>query len=81
MAVVIRSNKIRLSRQDCASEGDMQRFAGVVHSKVFFGSYVEYGVRVGDLYMKADCDVGTHYVVGEDVFVAVSHSDCLVVRV
>jgi ABC-type Fe3+/spermidine/putrescine transport system ATPase subunit len=81
MAVVIRSNKIRLSRQDGRLEANTQRFTGVVYSKVFFGAYVEYGVRVGELNMKADCDVGTHYDVGQDVFVAVSHSDCLVVRV
>ena len=81
MAVVIRSNKVRISQQDNSAEADLQRFTGVVHSKVFFGAYVEYGVRVGDLNMKADCDVGIHFDVGQNVFVAVSQSDCLVVKV
>ncbi len=81
LAVVIRSTKIRISQQDSPSEAHIQRFTGVVHSKVFFGAYVEYGVRIGELTIKADCDVGTQYEVGQNVFVGVSHSDCLVVRV
>jgi iron(III) transport system ATP-binding protein len=81
MAVVIRSNKIRISQSDSEAVAGTQQFAGVVQSKVFFGSYVEYGLRVGELNIKADCDVGTHYDVGQNVFVAVSQSDCLVVGV
>ncbi|MFM2444953.1 MAG: transporter ATP-binding protein [Pseudomonadota bacterium] len=81
MAVVIRSNKIRICQSQGVAEAGAQHFAGLVESKVFFGSYVEYGLRIGGLHVKADCDVGTPYNVGENVFVAIHPSDCLVVRV
>jgi iron(III) transport system ATP-binding protein len=81
MAVVIRSNKIKISQVvDHAGPG-MHMLTGAIESKVFFGTYIEYGLRVGDLQMKADCDVSTHYDVGEQVHVAINESDCLVVKV
>lgn len=80
LAVAIRSNKIRLSAHDDFAGADLQRFVAVVESRIFFGAYVEYGLSVGSLKIKADCDVGAHYEIGQSIFVAISQSDCLIVR-
>ena len=80
LAIAIRSNKIRLSAQDDFSDPNLQRFPAVVESRVFFGTYIEYGLCVGSLKLKADCEVGVHYDLGQSIFAAMSQSDCLVVK-
>ena len=80
VALVIRANKIKLSHEP-ASHDDQHLFEARVESRVFFGTHLEYALRVGALQMRAEAGIAEQFEPGETVHLAVHRSDCHVVRV
>ena len=82
ISIAIRANKIQLNinNNDLVGNREFQIFSAVIKSRIFFGTYIEYSIDVGDIAIKVDCDIGVNFNIDQKVFIKIDLDDCLIVR-
>ncbi len=79
VTAAVRPEGISLAANRDGGDTASNPWAGVVESVQFLGDAIEYFIRVRDTMMRARCDRGQQFAVGETVFVELRSRACTVV--